>query len=156
MVLSFFMTSIWSSLYLVQQFVTEVNEVNAWGIFILGFMILVMIYSLWATTLFMAAIVIRQFVPDGSCLRSSNALDSLNSFMVKKISSAIFGIDVNDTEGGEVVLDKRHKENALSARLDRLEILLAQNLAQNTPTDNNTEDLDNDFDDSVISLHQSP
>jgi hypothetical protein len=148
------MTSIWSSLYLIQQFATEVKEVSLWGIIILGFMLLLMAYSLWATTLFMAAIVLRQCLPDGSCLkhRSSDALDSMNNFMVKKISSAIFGIDVNDTEGGEVILDKRHEEDALSARLDRLESLLAQNLAQNTPTDNNTEDLDN-FEDSVISLH---
>jgi hypothetical protein len=130
MIMTFLLSTVWSSLYLIMNMLNEMAEGRIGGAIIWGFSCIPMVYNLWVTFYFTVVVSIGKAIPDRRCKsKVKENLERFNNCMSHAISMYVFGIDTNDTEHGEVVPLARHVDDALVARLERIEKTLEKALA---------------------------
>lgn len=150
--LTFMTTAVWSSLYIYEltAFSLTHQRYSFTGpLIILGIMLVLLMCSLGS---FVVTIFVEQVIPGGEVRDFLlKHFDGQANLITKKVVSHAYGVDRNDTEGGEVVLSKNA---AIMTRLDRLENLLHQVLAKQERIEE--DEILTGFDDSAIGLfHKS-
>jgi len=125
LLLTFLTTSVWSSLYLIEiaAFSIRIDRNIFTALAII--MAIAMVYSVWSSLMFTLEILVEQFLPPKGHWRDYiyNMIEKSNEKASKKVSTYMFGIDRNDTEGGAVIVGQNSE---VIARLDQLEGMIEQ------------------------------
>jgi hypothetical protein len=141
MILTFLVSTLWSSMYLISRFIDDVVDGRVGGAIVLGFLCIIMLYNLWVTFFFTVVVFIGQAIPDSRCkVKVKENMERFNNWMAHGISTHVFGIDRNDTEHGEISPLVRHDDDALVARLERIEKTLEKALALKDIGDRDPDD----------------
>jgi hypothetical protein len=149
-VLTFLLSTVWISMYLIINLVNEKGGIG--GSIVWGFLCIPMVYNLWVTYYFTVVVSIGQAIPNGRCKsKVKEKLEQFNNCISHAISTYVFGIDTNDTEHGEVAPRARHVDDDLVARLERIEKTLEKALASKDTIGDR-----DDPDDSCISFPPLP
>jgi hypothetical protein len=116
-----------SSLYLIQRFVEAVDEDRVASAVASFCLCLVMIYNVWLIIVILIATTLRTCCKNRES-RFQHFFLSLNQQLVHSMAARIFGIDHDDTDGGDLVQSKSEGgyEKDLSNRMERMESMLSQ------------------------------
>jgi hypothetical protein len=113
---------------IVRVIITSAN-VGVASVLVIVFISCVILYSLWAIFMFVLQFLVHRCIPQSDAkTKIQRFFDSINGFVVKRLSLTMFGIDVSDTEGGEVISFRDESNAAVLARMDKMEVLLDRTL----------------------------
>jgi hypothetical protein len=142
-IILFLVAVVFSSLYLIQGLIAAIKEAHVMAVIAMLFLCLVMVYTLWITFMFVVGLMLLPLCC-GKSSRATLLLKAVNTFIVEKAAAQMFGVDVADTRGGEVIRLKNEEGNfsELFDRIDRLEKTLEKVLVQNATKEVDATDLD--------------
>ena len=123
--LSYLITTIWSSLYLLNRVVS--TRVGDGALFLAAFLAAIclsMLSGLWVLILFSVGALISQTLSNMPiAMRLVRRLDDAAEYVIRKSASTLFGVDLNETEGGMdiVKLEPDNPEESIYEKLDQVE-----------------------------------
>lgn len=128
----FFVTIGVSSLYLIQRLLQMIEAANWLGMTATLVLCLIMTFNMWSTLVFVFNWILR--CSSGKWAeKSRTVMMSIHQYLVEMMAAGIFGIDVKDTDGGEMIGTEADAGNnkELHSRIDKLEKTLERLLIHN-------------------------
>jgi hypothetical protein len=101
----FFVTVAFSAFYMIGRLVQISLNANAFVLVFLGFIAVVLLFSLWSASLFVLQMILQRFIPQSQVKsKLRQILQGINDrVIVRGVASTLFGVDTTDSEGGEVI-----------------------------------------------------
>lgn len=132
LLLAFLVTIVSSSLYLIQRLIAVINSGQILPVIAMLFMCLVMTCTFWAAFGYFFGLMLRTCF--GRTSRVALLAKAFNAYVVEKVAAQMFGVDVTDTQGGELVRlnNDDGPDTELFDRIDRLEKTLEKFLTKNS------------------------
>jgi hypothetical protein len=139
--ITFLVSVVYSALYLISRLVEAIHEGRVWTVIAMLCLCIVMAYTFWAAFVVFTGWVLGLCFGESS--RFTPLVEAANKYVVEKVASHMFGVDPNDSRGGEVIrLDNHDRpDTILNDRMHKMEKTLERILELNVAKDFDRVDL---------------